>query len=208
MLKKHIVLLGVMIAIVLIVIATIVYPGGSLFDKNAIGFDWSKNFISNLFGAKALNGADNPARIWADAGMIFLSLSYAIFFIQFSKKIPARHASKVIRYLGAGGALFSFLIVTPLHDIVITISSTLSLISIFYITVYILMSRLHLFKAMCIICLLIFYYTLYLYGWGYYERLAIMQKIAFASQILLILCLNYFVQKKHFEPLLANKANR
>jgi len=67
--------------------ATMVYPGGSLSDKDSIGFDWSKNFISNLFGAKAVNGSDNPSRIWADAGMIFLSVSFAVFFMAFSKKI-------------------------------------------------------------------------------------------------------------------------
>lgn len=44
-------------------IATLVYPGGSLLDKNSKGFDWSKNFISNLFATKAINGLENPARI-------------------------------------------------------------------------------------------------------------------------------------------------
>ena len=208
MLKKHLVLLGITIAIVLLLIATRLYPGGSLFDKNSIGFDWTKNFMSNLFGAKAMNGSDNPARFWADAGIIFLSVAYTMFFIQFSKKIPSTSSSKVIKYMGAGGALFCFLIVTPLHDLVVSISSTLYLISLFYITVYIFMSRLHVFKLMCAICLLIFYYTLYLYGSGNYELLAIMQKVAFACKVLMILSLHYYVEKEHFEHILAKKTNR
>ncbi len=96
MLKKYSVLIGVAISISLLLIATMVYPGGSLFNKDFVGFDWSKNFISNLFAAKAVNGLDNPSRIWADGGMIFLSVSFAIFFINFSKKIPAKGAAKVI----------------------------------------------------------------------------------------------------------------
>jgi len=67
-------------------IAISIYSGGSFFDKNSIGFDWTKNFISNLFGVKALNGAENQSRIWAYLGMILLPFSYAIFFANMSKK--------------------------------------------------------------------------------------------------------------------------
>lgn len=207
MLKKHSILLGILISISLLLIATLYYPGGSLSDKNSVGFDWSKNFISNLFAAKAVNGSDNPSVLWADSGMIFLAVSFALFFIQFSKKIPVKSAANVIKYLGAGGMLFTFLIVTPLHDSMVTVSSTLFLVSLFYITVFILKSRLHLFKFLCISCLLIFYYTLYLYGSGNYDFLPIMQKITFASTILLVLGLDYFTQKEDFEPLKTTKPN-
>jgi len=198
MLKKHAVLLGIIVSVLLLLIATMVYPGGSLFDKESVGFDWSKNFISNLFGAKAVNGADNPSRIWADAGMVFLSLSFAIFFIVFSKKIPAKGAANIIKYFGAGGMLFTLLIVTPLHDLMVTIASTMHLVSIFYITVFVLKSGLHLLKFVCIICLLIFYYTLYLYGSGHYGLLPVMQKLTFISTVILILCLEYFTKKEDF----------
>ncbi|RDB06433.1 hypothetical protein [Runella aurantiaca] len=200
-LKRHSVLLGIFISVSLLFIATRVYPGGSLFDKNSVGFDWSKNFISNLFAPKAINGADNPAQIWANAGMIFLSVSFAIFFIKFSKKIPVRSAANIIQYVGAGGMFFTFLIVTPLHDSMVTLASTLFLLSLFYITVFILKSKLHLFKFLCIICLLIFYYTLYLYGSGSYAFLPIMQKVTFGSTVILVLGLEYFTQKEDFEHL-------
>ena len=199
MLKKYSGLLGIIISVSLLLIATMIYPGGSLFNKNSVGFSWTKNFISNLFQAKAVNGEDNPSRIWADAGMIFLALSFALFFINFSKKIPAKGPAKIIKYFGAGGMLFTSLIVTPLHDIMITLSSTVFLVSIFYITVFILKSRLHLFKFLCIIFLPIFYYTIYLYGFGKYDLLPIMQKIIFTSTIILVLMLEYFTKKEDFE---------
>ncbi len=201
MIKKHTVLVGVVIAASLLVIATLLYPGGSLFDKNSIGFDWTKNFISNLFAAKAVNGADNPSRLWADSAMIFLSVSFALFFIQFSVKIPVRSAANVIKYLGVAAMLFTFFIVTPLHDVMINISSTLYLVSIFYITVFIFKSKLHFFKILCVICLLLFYYTLYIYGSGIYTFLPIMQKVNLFSTIILILCLHYFTRKEDFEHL-------
>lgn len=201
MFKKHFVLIGIIVALLLLLIATLVYPGGSLSNKNAVGFDWSKNFISNLFAKKAVNGLDNPARLWADGGMIFLALSFATFFIAFSQKIPVKSASMIIRYLGAGGMVFMFLIVTPLHDIMITIASTMFLVSLFYITVFVLKSKLTLLKYLCVFGLLIFYYTLYLYGSGSYDILPIMQKVTFISTIVLILGLTYFTKKEDFEQI-------
>jgi hypothetical protein len=197
--NKHLVLIGIIISVSLLYVASKVYPGGSLFDKNSIGFDWTKNFISNLFGAKAINGSDNPSRFWADAGMVFLSLSFAIFFIKFSNRIPSKSAANVIKYMGVAGMLCTALIVTSLHDIMVTVASTLFLVSIFYITVFTFKTKLHLFKFLCVGCLLVFYYTLYLFGVGPYTLLPIMQKITFASVIVLILVLEYFTRKEDYE---------
>jgi hypothetical protein len=205
MLKKYAVVLGVIMALVLMFIATQVYPGGNVSDKNAVGFTLSKNFISNLFQAKAVNGADSQSRIWADAGMIFLSISFAIFFIGFSKRIPAKGSANVIKYLGTLGMVCSFLIVTPLHDIMVMLSSILFLLSLFYITIFVLMSKLRVLKFICIFCLLIFYYTLYVYGIQNFGWLAVMQKVTFISVILTILILEYFTKKEDFANIKTGK---
>ena len=201
MIRKYSVLICITISVVLLVIATLVYPGGSLLDKNSIGFDWSKNFISNLFAAKAINGSDNPSRIWAIIGMAFHSVGYGIFYINTSKKIPVKHATNILKYVGSVNIVFSFLIATPLHDIMVTISSTLSLIGLFYTTVFILKTRLQLFKFSCIICLLIFYYTLYLYGFGNWGLLAIMQKVSFICSTILVLGIEYFTKQEDFKQI-------
>jgi hypothetical protein len=65
--KQHAVLACMAISVALIVLASQLYPGGSLLDKHAAGFDWSKNFISNLFAPQAINGwpiADGFGRAW------------------------------------------------------------------------------------------------------------------------------------------------
>ena len=111
--KKHLVLICLGISVILIIIATTVYPGGSIQDKNSIGFQWSKNFISNLFVAKALNGSENSSRIWAIIGMVFQSVGYGVFFINMSKKFSLRHVSTILKIIGFANILFSFLIVTP-----------------------------------------------------------------------------------------------
>jgi hypothetical protein len=198
--QKHSVLTCIVISVSLIITATLVYPGGSLADRHSIGFVWTKNFISNLFPEKAMNGMDNPSRVWAIIGMAFHSVGYGLFFMHMAKKMSNKHAAAVLMIVGFADIIFNFLIATPLHDIMVVISSTLTLIGLFYITVFMLPTRLHLLKYACIVCMLTFYYTLYLYGSGNWGLLAIMQKIAVIGSMLLIVGLKYFTGQADFKP--------
>ena len=197
MVKKYSVLICLVISVIFIIIATLVYPGGSLLDKNSIGFDWSKNFLSNLFAPKALNGSENPGRIWALIGMAFHSVGYGIFFINMSKKIPSRQWANILKFIGATNMLLIFLIATPLHDVG-TISIILTVFGLFTITVFILKSKLHLLKFCCIICLLTFYCFFSLFGFGYLGLAVIMQKVYNISSMLLVLGLEYFTKYEDF----------
>ena len=188
------------ISVVLVTKAAFEYPGGSLADKNSVGFDWSKNFLSNLFASKAMNGSDNPGWIWALAGMAFLSIGYGIFFIHMSNKIPSRPWAKILKVIGVVNILFIFLIATPLHDLG-TISIVLTLLGLFTITGFILKSNLHLIKFCCIFCLLTYYVFFALFGFGYLDQAIIMQKVYNISSLLLVLLLEYFTKKEDFIPL-------
>ena len=98
------------ISVILIVIAALAYPGGSLLDKNSVGFGWSKNFISNLFEAKAINGSENPGRILAILWMAFQSVGYGVFFINMSKKISLKAWVNILKYIGFANIFFIFLL--------------------------------------------------------------------------------------------------
>jgi len=108
MLRKHSILLGIIISLLLLLVATLYYPGGSQSDKNSIGYDWKNNYLSNLFDARAVNGSENASRLWAIAGMLFLCASFALFFIKFPKKISSKGAAKIIRYCGVSAMIFTF----------------------------------------------------------------------------------------------------
>jgi hypothetical protein len=181
------------ISVILIVISALAYPGGSLLDKNSVGFGWSKNFISNLFEAKAINGSENPGRIWAILGMAFQSVGYGVFFINMSKKISLSVWVNVLKYIGFANFLFTFLIATPYHDLG-TISIVLTLFGLFIITFFVLKTKLHLLKF----CLLTYYCFFFLYGFGYLELAFIMQKVYSISSILLVLGLEYFTKYEDF----------
>ncbi|MES2726278.1 MAG: hypothetical protein V4643_04190 [Bacteroidota bacterium] len=197
MIKKYSVLISLLISIILIIIATLFYPGGSLLDKNSIGFDWSKNFISNLFSTKAINGSENLGRIWATIGMAFHSVGYGIFFINMSKKISSKQWANILKIIGVTNIIFIFLIATPLHDLGV-VSIILTLIGLFTITVFVLKSKLHFLKFCCIICLLTYYCFFSVYGLGYLGLSAIVQKVYIISSMLLVLGLEYFTKYEDF----------
>ena len=161
-----------------------------------------------MFDEKALNGAENSSRILAFTGMILLPVSYAIFFINMSKKIPEKNAGYILKYGGSVNILFTFLIVTPLHDLMLYISITLFWTCIIVITVFILKTRLHLFKFLCIICLLIFYYSLYLWGTSDWDLLPMIQKVNFINSTLLILGLEYFTKQEDFAHIKPGRQKR
>lgn len=197
MVKKHLVLICMVTSVLLMAIAMLTYPGGSLLDKDSIGFNWSKNFLSNLFVPKALNGSENPGWIWALIGMAFHSVGYGFFFINMSKKISSKKLAAVLKIIGMANIPFIFLIATPLHDLGV-ISIVLTLIGLFIITVFTLMSKLHLLKFCCIICLLTYYCFFFFFGLGNLAVSVILQKVYIISSMLLVLGLEYFTRYEDF----------
>jgi hypothetical protein len=207
LIRKHAVLTGITISILLIGIAIVVYPGGSLADEYSTGFSWSKNFMSNLFGTRAINGEPNPSKIWAWAAMIILPCTYALFFINMAKKLPQKGVGNVIKYAAIANIPFTFLTVTHLHDVMLIISTSLFWSCMVMITVFILKSKLYVFKPACIISLVLFYYTIYLWGISDWNLLPIMQKVNFFTSTLLVLGLEYFTRAEDFAHI-KSKADR
>jgi hypothetical protein len=137
--------------------------------------------------------------------MVFNSIGYGLFFIHTSRKIPHKHTALVLISIGVVNMIFTFLIATSLHNIMVTVSSTLTMIGLFYITVFILKTKIHWLTLFCILSLLIFYSTLYLYGAGNWGLLAVMQKVTFLCFMLLVLTIEYFTKEEDFQQ---NKTDR
>ncbi len=192
------ILLCMVLAAVLIVHAASLYPGGSLFDPTSVGFIWNRNFISNLFLEQALNGEPNPGRVWALVGIALQSIADGLFFLRMALVIPDQHTKRVLRVVGIVNIAFNFMIATPYHDTMVAISSSLSLLGLFYITVFVLRSKLHGLKVCCVVGLLLFYYTMFLYGVGDWSKLAVMQKVALLCSSLLVLALTFFTRAEDF----------
>ncbi len=204
MIKKYSILIGITIGVLLLIISTIYYPGGTYENINSEGYDWANNYISNLLRPLAVNGEKNTSRPFAFLGVFFLTASFGLFFVKFSNKIKIRSASLVIKYLGILATIFGFVTVIPsMHDIMVTLSSILTLLIFFYITVMVIKSKLTVMKIMSIVFLLTFYFGAYMYFSRFQlEYMPIMQKIIFVMKIIWVLSLEYLTRKKDFEHII------
>jgi hypothetical protein len=204
MIKKYSTLIGIAIGTLLLTISTFYYPGGTYENVNSEGYDWAKNYISNLLGPLAVNGEENTARPFAIFGVLLLTASFGLFFVNFAKRIKIRSASLVIKYIGILATIFGFVTVIPsMHDIMVTLSSILTLLIFFYITVMVVKSKLTMMKIMSIVFLLTFYFGAYMYFSRYQlEYMPIMQKIIFMMKIIWVLSLEYLTRKEDFEHII------
>jgi len=119
--------------------------------------------------------------------------------------MPQKHTAVVLKSAGGVNMILTFLIATSLHDLMVAASSTLTMIGLFYITIVILKTKFHWLKFFCIGSLILFYYTLFLYGAGNWGQLAVMQKLSFLCFMCLVLTIEYFTNGDDFQP---NKSDR
>ena len=201
MIKKYSILIGLFIGILLLTLATFYYPGGTYENTNSEGYDWANNYISNLLRPLAVNGEGNTARPIAILGVLFLTASFGLFFVDFSTRIKIRSAAFVIKYLGILATVFGFITVVPsMHDLMVMMSSILTLLIFFYITMIVLKSKLNFMKIMSILFLLTFYFGAYMYFTrSLTEYLPIMQKIIFLMKVVWVLSLQYLTQKEDLQ---------
>jgi len=116
---------------VLYIIATRYYPGGSQADKNSIGYSWVNNYWCNLLYAKGINGKPNAAQPIAMTAMAILCISLSLFWIQFPLFTSLnKRARFTIQASGTLAMIIGFLLFTNFnHDLIINTASFLGLIA-------------------------------------------------------------------------------
>lgn len=115
-------LICVVLALALVLVATRFYPGGTLDDPTVIGFDWSRNYLTQLFRPVAPNGQQNAAMPYAVAAMWLFCAGMAELFRQLSEVMaPTRHG-KCVQILGIAAMVYAALTVTRMHDLMVTIA--------------------------------------------------------------------------------------
>lgn len=75
---------GIGIFIILNIIAMVLYPGGTIIDKNTEGYLFFYNFLSNLGERTARNGEDNfISSVLFNSSLIIVSISFSIFYTKY-----------------------------------------------------------------------------------------------------------------------------
>ncbi|MEY3236340.1 MAG: hypothetical protein RI883_441 [Bacteroidota bacterium] len=199
--KKHwpfLTLTGIAIYTILYIIATRYYPGGSNFDKTQIGFHWSTNYWCELLGEYSKNGFINKARPIALVGMIFLSLSLSLFWIQLPNSLSlTKISNRIIQFCGMLSMIFFSLIFTDYHDVFIGLAVLFGATA-FILTIYGFYKlgnlKTYLFGSFCLILVAI-NNLIYLFDFQI-NYLPILQKITFLCIFVWITSITFYVSKK------------
>lgn len=122
---------GTLVFVVLYIVATLLYPGGSQANKNSPGFSWINNYWCNLLNENAINGQPNAAKPVAITGMFVLCLTLSFFWFLFSRQVIVNKRLKLlIQVSGTLAMIIAFFLFTNInHDVVTNLASVFGLIA-------------------------------------------------------------------------------
>jgi hypothetical protein len=199
MIQKHLTAICLALALLFFMIAALLYPGGSQANSQSVGYDLGNNYLCNLFDAHGINGANNPGMVWAFVGMFFMCVGLGSFFYRVSSKIQHRSSAMIIRYAGMASMFFAFWVITPYHDLMVTIAVVFAMFAVFYLSVFVFMSRHVFLKILAALCLFTLYFNAFVYYTSLWlEILPIVQKINYLVIISWVLGLEYFTTLEDF----------
>jgi len=122
---------GILLFISFYIVAAYYYPGGSQFDKNAVGFSWKNNYWCNLLNDNAINGMKNTAQPIAITAMVILCIALSLFWWQFPgyTSLGKRYklATQVCGMLAMATGLLLFSKIN--HDLVTNLASLFGLLA-------------------------------------------------------------------------------
>jgi hypothetical protein len=190
---------GAILFVVLYIVATVFYPGGSQVDKNSIGFSWIHNYWCNLLNENAINGRHNPAKPIAMTGMFVLCSALTFFWLLFPIHINIGKVAKlVIQVSGTFAMIITFFLFTNIdHDLVTNLASIFGLIATVgtFIGLYkVQWYGLFIFGFLNILLVGLNNYVYYSEGLIIY--LPIIQKISFASFLVWICIIDINMYRK------------
>lgn len=139
-------------------------------SAQSVGYDWANNTISALFQPNALNGDANPARYFAISAMFIYCVSLGFIFRTISKNSATKFHRKTIEIAGIGFAIYAFLVVTPMHNLMVSIALIFFLATVVSMLHNLYLQRKKLLLIIGIVCISIplinatLYYGNFIYG--------------------------------------------
>ena len=184
---------GTVIFVILYIVSTFLYPGGSQADKNSIGFSWVNNYWCNLLNENAINGQHNSAKPVALTGMFVLCFTLSFFWFLFPEHTTIGKIGRlVIQISGIIAMTIAFFLFTSInHDLVTNLASSFGAIAIIGTFIGLYKNKwysLFVFGLLNILLVVLnnyFYYTTDLLIY-----LPVTQKITFATFLIWICCID------------------
>ena len=196
---------GTLFFVVLYIVATLFYPGGSQVDKNSIGFSWTNNYWCNLLNETAINGQPNPAKPIALTGMFVICFTLSFFWFIFPVQINASKNLKLtIQISGTLSMIVACFLFTCInHDLVTNLASAFGAIATIGILIGLYKKKWFvLFTFGLLNIVLVVLNNLFYYNQRLIVYLPVVQKISFAAFLIWVCCINiklFQQQKKLFK---------
>ena len=183
---------GTLIFVILYIIATFLYPGGSQVDKNSIGFSWINNYWCNLLNENAINGQPNSARFIALLGMFVLCLALSSFWLLFPSYTNFKNWGKlIIQISGIIAMAIGMFLFTKFHDAIINLAGLFGLIALAGTFIGLYKNKWYgLFYLGLVNLLLIGLNNYVYYTKGLIIYLPIVQKFTFLSFLIWVCCMD------------------
>ncbi|MDX1941723.1 MAG: hypothetical protein SFU99_14280 [Saprospiraceae bacterium] len=183
---------GIMLFLILYMIATFYYPGGSDVNKTAQGFSWVHNYWCDLMAKGAKNGQLNPARPIAIAAMTVLCLALSVFWWLLPRLLDnGRHHYKIVQSSGIISMILAVFIFTNYHDLIISAAVVFGVIALTGIYIALYRSKSYKTLTFGIFCLILIALNAYIYYTNHLILiLPLLQKITFLLYLFWIIFIN------------------
>ncbi|MBN8676119.1 MAG: hypothetical protein J0L56_18450 [Chitinophagales bacterium] len=195
--------LGIGLYVLLYIIATFLYPGGSDINRAAAGFSWQHNYWCELMADYAQNGQVNTARPVAITAMFLLGISLTLFWYFASFLFRSRSPGRIlIRYAGILSMLTMVFLLFAEHDPVINTAGALGMTALITVTIGLYKKRNYTLAAMGILCVLLSALNNYIYFTNELYYLPVIQKISFAVFLFWFIRVSFYLYRRQQESLL------
>ena len=170
---------GIILFALLYVLATILYPGGSINNQAAQHFSWLHNYWCDLMDSHSKNGVLNTAQPIAITAIFVLSISLGFFWYNFTQLFISR-GRFIIRYSGILSVLLMTSLVAGPHDPVIYMAGLSGITAITGALIVLYQERLYIFFVHGLFCVVLCLINNYIYYTGHLlYALPVVQKISF-----------------------------
>jgi hypothetical protein len=187
-------IIGTVIFVILYIVSTLFYPGGSQANTNSMGFSWKDNYWCNLLNDKAINGQTNYAQPIALSAMIILCFTLIFFWLQFPKYTTLSAKYKLaIKGSGTLAMIIGFFLSTDIdHDLITNLASLFGVIAMIGTFTGLIKNGWKSLYYFGLVNILFFGLNFFLYhNINYSSYLPLVQKITFATFLIWICLINY-----------------
>ncbi len=180
--NKYLPLLGFLMYLILFIVASLVYDGGTRFDFSRTTFDWFHNYWCDLMAEQNFRNEPNASRPVAIIAWIILCGSCLLYMYRIIPILELRkYLEKIVKLSSMLAFIIGSLAFTKHHDIIVAVSFPFGFVLVIGLVIGLLKSNLDFYKWTFILPVVLlgasffmFFTDLGLHWLGFIQKLALL----------------------------------